>query len=125
MHPPQPCKTYILPISEATGVCIPIGSSEILGAAVYKSPGRAWSDADITEIVSLQVIRMLNIHFGNPSGEKQPVLFEMHEFEISAPHCPAHYSAARNGDVPDIVVHKNIRLSDSTASDILDSDHST
>jgi hypothetical protein len=35
---------------EATGVCIPIGNSEALLAAVYKSPGRAWSDADITEL---------------------------------------------------------------------------
>jgi hypothetical protein len=34
---------------EATGVCIPLGNSEILLAAVYKSPGRAWNDADITE----------------------------------------------------------------------------
>jgi exonuclease III len=31
---------------EATGVCIPIGNSEVLLAAVYKSPGRAWSGAD-------------------------------------------------------------------------------
>jgi hypothetical protein len=30
---------------EATGVCIPIGNNEILLAAVYRSPGRAWSDA--------------------------------------------------------------------------------
>jgi hypothetical protein len=29
---------------EATGVCIPIGNSEVLLTAVYKSPGRAWSD---------------------------------------------------------------------------------
>jgi hypothetical protein len=27
--------------AEATGVCIPIGNSEVLFAAVYKSPGRA------------------------------------------------------------------------------------
>jgi hypothetical protein len=37
---------------EATGVCTPIGNSEILLASVYKSPGRAWSDADITELLS-------------------------------------------------------------------------
>jgi hypothetical protein len=35
---------------EATGVCIPIGNSEVLLASVYKSPGCAWSDADITEL---------------------------------------------------------------------------
>jgi hypothetical protein len=35
---------------EATGVCVPIGKSEVLLAAVYKLPGRAWSDANITEL---------------------------------------------------------------------------
>jgi hypothetical protein len=39
---------------EATGVCTPIGNSEILFATVYKSPGRAWSDADITELLSFR-----------------------------------------------------------------------
>jgi hypothetical protein len=39
---------------EATGVCIPIGNSKVLLAAVYKSPGRAWSDADITELLSFK-----------------------------------------------------------------------
>jgi hypothetical protein len=36
---------------EATGVCIHIGNSDFLLAAVYKSPGHAWSDADITELL--------------------------------------------------------------------------
>jgi hypothetical protein len=39
---------------EATGVCILIGNSEILRASVYKSPGRAWSDADISELLSFR-----------------------------------------------------------------------
>jgi hypothetical protein len=34
---------------EAKGVCIPICNKEILLAAVYKSPGHIWNDADITE----------------------------------------------------------------------------
>jgi hypothetical protein len=42
---------------------------------------------------------------------------------FDAPQCPPHYSAVGNGDVLDIVVHKNIRLSNVIASDILDSDH--
>jgi hypothetical protein len=37
---------------EATGVCILVGHSEVLLTAVYKSPGRAWNDADITELLS-------------------------------------------------------------------------
>jgi hypothetical protein len=36
---------------------------------------------------------------------------------------PTHYSPAGNGDVLDIVVHKNIKVSDVIVSDILDSDH--
>jgi hypothetical protein len=50
-------------------------------------------------------------------------LFDLDDFEISAPQCPMHYSPAGNGDVLDIVVHKNIRHSDVIDSDILDSDH--
>jgi hypothetical protein len=40
---------------EVTGVCIPIGNSEVLLAAVYKSPDKAWSDAGITELLSFNV----------------------------------------------------------------------
>jgi hypothetical protein len=47
----------------------------------------------------------------------------MNEFEISAPQCPTHNSREGNGDVLDIVFHKNIRVSDVIVSDILDSDH--
>jgi hypothetical protein len=50
-------------------------------------------------------------------------LFHRNEFEISAPQCPTHYSPAGNGDILDTVVHQNIRLSDVTVSDVLDSDH--
>jgi hypothetical protein len=39
---------------EATGVWIPIGSIEVLFAAVHKSPGRTWSDANITELLSFR-----------------------------------------------------------------------
>jgi hypothetical protein len=50
-------------------------------------------------------------------------LFHLNEFEISAPQCPIHYCPAENGDVLDIVVHQNIRVSDVGVSDICDSDH--
>jgi hypothetical protein len=39
---------------EATGVCIPICNSEVLLAAVYKSPVRAWSDAVVSEFLSFR-----------------------------------------------------------------------
>jgi hypothetical protein len=63
----------------------------------------------------------LNSSVSNPSGQK--LLFDKSDFEISAPQCPTHYSPMGNGDILDIVVHKNIRLSDVIVSDILDSDH--
>jgi hypothetical protein len=59
-----------------------------------------------------------NSAVSNHSGEKLTALFDLSEFEISAPQYPTHYSPAGNGDVLDIVVHQNIRL-----SDILESDH--
>jgi hypothetical protein len=59
----------------------------------------------------------------NPLGEKLMSLFDLNEFEISAPQCPTHYSPLGNGDVLDIVVHQYIRVSDVIVSDILDSGH--
>jgi hypothetical protein len=35
-------------------VCKPTGNSELLLAAIYKSPGRAWSNADITELLIIR-----------------------------------------------------------------------
>jgi hypothetical protein len=59
----------------------------------------------------------------NTSGEKLLQLLHVNDFEISAPQNPTHYSPAGNGDVLDIVVQQNIRLSHVIVSDILDSDH--
>jgi hypothetical protein len=119
---------------EATGVCIPIGNQEILLAAVYKFPGCNWNDADINELLSFRHKCILagelnakhtswNSAVSNPSGHKLLQLFDRSDFEISAPRYPTPYSPMGNGDVLDIVVHKNIRLSDVIVSDILDSDH--
>jgi hypothetical protein len=57
-----------------------------------------------------------NSTISNPSDEKVLQLIDASDFEISAPQ-------VGNGDVVDIVVHKNIRLSNVIVSDILDSDH--
>jgi exonuclease III len=81
---------------EATGVCIPIGNNEILFAAVYRSPGHAWIDADITELLSFRKKCILtgdlnakhpfwNSRVSNPSGEKLMNLLDLEDFEISAP----------------------------------------
>jgi hypothetical protein len=64
-----------------------------------------------------------NSAVSNPSGDKLLHLFDINQFEISAPQCHTHYSSSGNGDVLDIVVHQNIRVSDVIISDILDSDH--
>jgi hypothetical protein len=103
-------------------------------AAVYKSPGRAWSDADITELLSFRPIFILacdldgknqfwNSAVSNPSGDKLLHLLDVNQFEIAAPQCPNHYSPSGNSDVLDIVVHQTIRVSEVIVSDILDSGH--
>jgi hypothetical protein len=84
-------------------------------------PGPSWSDADITELLSFRRRSILagdlnakhpfwNSSVSNPSGEKLMALFDLSEFEISAPQYPTHYSPAANGDVLDIVVHQNISV---------------
>jgi hypothetical protein len=64
-----------------------------------------------------------NTAVSNPSGVELLHLFDTSQFEISAPQCPTHYSHVGNGDVLDIVVHQNIRVSDVIVSDIFDSAH--
>jgi hypothetical protein len=104
----------------------------MLLAAVYKPPAHAWSDADI-ELLSFRHKSLLagdkNAKHpywisvvSNTSGAKLLNLLYINEFEISAPQCPKHCSPAGNGDVLDIV-YKNVRLSEITASDILETDH--
>jgi hypothetical protein len=81
---------------EATGVCIPIGNSEVLLVAVHTSPGRVRSDADIIELLSCRRKSILvgelnakhpfwNIAVSNPSGEKLLLLVNVNQLEISAP----------------------------------------
>jgi hypothetical protein len=98
---------------------------------VYKSPGRTWSDADIADVLNLRHKCILagdlnakhpswNSAVSNLSGEKLLQFFDRNDFKISAPQCPTHYSPGGSGGVLDIVVHKNIRLSNVIVSDILD-----
>jgi hypothetical protein len=56
----------------------------------------------------------------NPMGAN---LLYINKFEISVPQCSTHYCPAENGDMLNIVVHKNIRVSEVIVSDILDLDH--
>jgi hypothetical protein len=64
-----------------------------------------------------------NSTVSSPSDQRLLQLFDANDFEISAPQCPNLYPPVRNEDVLDIMMHKNIRLSNVIVSDILDSDH--
>jgi hypothetical protein len=81
---------------EATGVSIPIGNSEVLLAVVCKSPGHAWNNTDITELLSFRYKSIVagdlnakhpfwNSVVSNISGSKLLNLLHINEFEISAP----------------------------------------
>jgi endonuclease/exonuclease/phosphatase family metal-dependent hydrolase len=106
----------------------------VILAAHYKSPGHSRNAGDIIELLRFRHKSLLagdlnpkhpfwNIVVFKTSGAKLLDLLDINQFDISTPHCPTHYSPAVNGEVLDMVVHKNIRLSEVTVSDILDSDH--
>jgi hypothetical protein len=108
---------------QATGICIPLGNTELL-AAVYKPPGHAWNEANTTGLLNFRHKSVLagdlnskhpvwNSAASNYSGEKLLELFDINEVEILAPECPTHYRPAGNCGVLDILVHQNVRLSDS------------
>jgi hypothetical protein len=59
----------------------------------------------------------------NPSGLKLLDLFANCNFEISAPKYPSHFVPDGRDEVPDIVVHKDVRLSEIRVLDIMGSDH--
>jgi len=92
-------------------------------AAVYKSPSRNWSDTDIDELLSLRNKAVLagdlnakrpvwNSRIANIAGTRLLNLQDKSDFQISAPRYPTHYTPSGNGDVLDIVVHRNVRISD-------------
>jgi hypothetical protein len=64
-----------------------------------------------------------NSKVSNPSGLKLLDLFVNCNFYISAPQHPTLFVPDGRGDVLDIVVHKNVRLSEVRVLDIMDSDH--
>jgi hypothetical protein len=97
-------------------VCIPMDSSDMLLAAVCKSPGRARSDAYVIELLSfrhqsvLTSTSILEERSFKSFERKLLDLFDVNEFEISELQCPIHYSPAGNSNLPDTVVDQNIRL---------------
>jgi hypothetical protein len=105
-----------------------------LGCGRPKSSGHAWNDADIIALFILTHKLLLagdliakypfwNSVASNLSGAKILNLLHINQFEISASQCLAHYSPVGSGDVLDIVVYKNFRLSEFIVSDTLDSGH--
>jgi hypothetical protein len=108
---------------EATGVSIPIEHTEMLLASVYKSPRRARRDVDITELLNLRTKSILagdlnakhpvwNSKVSNPSGLKLLDLFVNCNFKILAPQHPTHFVPNGRGDALDIVVNKDVQLSE-------------
>jgi hypothetical protein len=92
-----------LVLIEATGICVLIGNREVLLAAVYKAPGRAWNVADVTVLLNVRKKSLLagdlnpknpvwNSQFSNPSGEKLSTLLINNDFHISASQSPTHYT---------------------------------
>jgi hypothetical protein len=119
---------------EVTGISVPIGSSEVLFAAVYKPPSKPWCDKDTIQLVCLRNKSVLagdlkvknpawSSHTSNPSGEEILTLLINTDVQISASSSSTHYTPRENGDILDTVIHYNVRLSGVTVSDVLDSDH--
>jgi hypothetical protein len=88
----------------------------MLLAAVYKSSGHDWNDADITELFRHESLLAGDLNDKHPFwnsavlkflGATLMNLLLRNEFEIPPPQCPTQYSPAENYDVLDIVVHKN------------------
>jgi hypothetical protein len=52
----------------AIWICISTGNSEVLLAAVYKPPGKTWSDADVINLLNLRNKSLLasNLNSKNP-----------------------------------------------------------
>jgi hypothetical protein len=83
-------------------------------AALYKSPQRSWSDADIRELQGFRNNSILagdlnakhpvwDSKVSNPSGLKLLELFVSSNFEISTARCSTHYTPDGSCDVLDTV----------------------
>jgi hypothetical protein len=102
-----PMLTYPPLVSiEATAICIPIGNKEILFAALYKPPDRAWSKSVVIGLLNFKNKSRLagnlsaknpvwNSQVSNLSGMIQLNLQDKKDFKISAPQFPTHYCARR------------------------------
>jgi hypothetical protein len=64
-----------------------------------------------------------NIEVSNPSGLKHLDLFVNCNFEISAPQHSTNFVPDGIGDIRDIMIHKEVQLSEARLLDIMDSDH--
>jgi hypothetical protein len=95
---------------------------------------RPWSDTGITEPLGFRNKSFLTIDpntkhsicnskASNPSGLKLLEIFLSSNFESPTPQCSTHCTPDGRGDVLDIVVHQNDRLSEFIVTDVLDSGH--
>lgn len=107
----------------------------MLCAAVYKSPQRLWSDTYIIELLGFRNKSMpagnqnvkqsvWNSQVLNPSDLNLLELFVHSSWNLSPTMLYTLHSWCERW-VQDIVVHQNIRLSELTVTDIVDSHHLT
>jgi hypothetical protein len=130
-----PC--YSFPTSR-TGLSIPSRFSGIVWKILlFRRPNLSSVPIKPTSIPALGTIRnqtvlavdlnakhpVRNSHVSNKSGMRLLNLQDNSDFQISAPRCPTRYTPSDNGDVLDIVVHRNVRLHKVQVLKILDSDH--
>jgi hypothetical protein len=98
---------------EATRVCITTGNSEMVLAALCKSPQRLWSDTDTTEILrftnrstlagDLQAKHPVwNSNISNPSVFQVFETFVICNSEISTAQSSTHYALRGRGNVPNV-----------------------
>jgi hypothetical protein len=82
------------------------------------------SDADVINLLSLRNKSLLagdldaknpvrNSQVSKPSCEKFLTLLINNDFQISVPQSPTHYTPPGSCDVLDIMIHQNVRLSES------------
>jgi hypothetical protein len=91
-------------------------------------------ETDITEILGLRNNTILagdlnakrpvwNSNISNLSFLKLSGLFDRSDLTISATQCPTPSSPDGRGGVLNILVHQNVRLSEATVTEVLDSDY--
>jgi hypothetical protein len=98
---------------EPTGVCVPIGHTEMVLSAVHKYPQIVWINTELLRFRNKPILAddlktehpVWNSKISNFSDLKHLELCVSYNFEISVPQCSTHYTPDGRSDVLFIVVH--------------------